>query len=194
VLGDPADFTGTISANSGKLSSGDGIDLTNINSTAAKVGSVDYDHAANVTAVAITDGQHTDTIKLAGDYTKSTWTLSSDGSGGTMAVDPPPSTAAVQPPPAQSLSVATAELGAHGNDLFVFNANFGRDVVSGFGQAHDSMRVDQTVFQTVTETLTNAAQAGYEASTALGQNHDAGLTNLQKDKSPTDFIVHIFHS
>jgi len=36
----------------------------------------------------VTDGTHTSKIKLAGNYTTSTWTLSSDGHGGTKIVDP----------------------------------------------------------------------------------------------------------
>ena len=36
----------------------------------------------------ITDGTHTANIALQGDYLSSTWTLSSDGNGGTLVVDP----------------------------------------------------------------------------------------------------------
>src|SRR5439155_1564293 len=36
----------------------------------------------------ITDGINTANIQLQGDYLSSTWTLSSDGSGGTVVVDP----------------------------------------------------------------------------------------------------------
>ena len=36
----------------------------------------------------VTDGTHTAQIALQGDYLSSTWTLSSDGSGGTVVVDP----------------------------------------------------------------------------------------------------------
>ncbi|HXV00121.1 MAG TPA: hypothetical protein VG166_06465 [Caulobacteraceae bacterium] len=39
----------------------------------------------------VTDGTHTAKIHLTGNYTASTWTLSSDGHGGTKVVDPTPS-------------------------------------------------------------------------------------------------------
>jgi hypothetical protein len=37
----------------------------------------------------VTDGTHTALIKFAGNYTASIWTLSSDGHGGVLVVDPP---------------------------------------------------------------------------------------------------------
>jgi hypothetical protein len=43
----------------------------------------------------VTDGTHTAKITLVGDYTGSTFTVSSDGHGGTKVVDP---TVAVAPP------------------------------------------------------------------------------------------------
>src|SRR5262249_29772185 len=94
VLSDPTHFTGTISAASGTLSSGDRIDLTNINSTAAQVGGVSYDPSTNITKLAITDGQHTDMLNLAGDYANSAWSFTSDGSGGTIATNSLPASGA----------------------------------------------------------------------------------------------------
>ena len=40
----------------------------------------------------VSDGTHTARIKLLGDYTKATFTASSDGHGGTVVVDPSTST------------------------------------------------------------------------------------------------------
>src|SRR5262249_30024311 len=94
VLSDPTHFTGTISAASGTLSSGDRIDLTNINSTAAQVGGVSYDPSTNITKLAITDGQHIDMLNLAGDYANSAWSFTSDGSGGTIATNSLPASGA----------------------------------------------------------------------------------------------------
>ena len=37
----------------------------------------------------VSDGIHSNTINLAGDYTQSGWTLSQDSSGNTLVVDPP---------------------------------------------------------------------------------------------------------
>jgi hypothetical protein len=84
ILKDPGNFSGTISG----LTGSDQIDLANINWQAAQVSSVNYSSTTNVTTLVITDGQHTSTILLVGDYTNSTWTFSSDGSGGTIVVDP----------------------------------------------------------------------------------------------------------
>jgi hypothetical protein len=84
ILKDPSNFTGTISG----LTGNDQIDIANINWQAAQVSSVSYSPTTNVTTLVITDGQHTSTILLVGDYTSSTWTFSSDGTGGTIVVDP----------------------------------------------------------------------------------------------------------
>jgi hypothetical protein len=84
ILKDPVNFTGTISG----LTGNDQVDLANINWQAAQLSSVSYSPTTNVTTLVITDGQHTSTILLVGDYTSSTWTFSSDGNGGTIVVDP----------------------------------------------------------------------------------------------------------
>jgi VCBS repeat-containing protein len=88
VLADPAEFNAEIKG----LNPNDQIDLTNINSTTAHVQSISYDSSTNITTLVITDGTNTDTLKLVGDYSGSTWTFSNDGSGGTIMVDPPAST------------------------------------------------------------------------------------------------------
>ena len=76
-------FTGTVHGLTGQ----DTIDFSNIvftnNPTAQFVGDT------NGGTLTVSDGVHTDTISLAGDYTHSGWTLSSDGHGGTNVVDPP---------------------------------------------------------------------------------------------------------
>src|SRR5262249_11096641 len=88
VLADPAHFLGQISG----LTANDQIDLTNIDPLTAQVSSVSYDSGTNITTLVITDGPDSDTIRLVGDYTGSTWHFSSDGTGGTLVVDPPAST------------------------------------------------------------------------------------------------------
>src|SRR5262249_36301578 len=93
VLTDPTEFQATISGFQGK----DQIDLTNINfATVVKTPTVNFDPVANITTVVITDGLHTDTLKLVGDYRPPghTFNFSSDGSTGTLVVDPPASTTA----------------------------------------------------------------------------------------------------
>ena len=83
-LEDPQAFTGVISG----LSGADAIDLSG------------FAYGANVTAtylgnatggtLTVTDGAKTARIALSGNYLSSTWTLSSDGKGGTTVVDPTP--------------------------------------------------------------------------------------------------------
>ena len=91
VLKDPASFTGTIAG----LTGTDAIDLANIDWATAQLGRVTYNASTNITTLVITDGQHTDTVQLIGDYTSSTWTFTSDGKGGTLVVDPITSIAAL---------------------------------------------------------------------------------------------------
>ena len=81
-LEDPQAFTGLVSG----LSGADAIDLSG------------FAYGANVTAtylgnatggtLTVTDGAETARIALSGNYLSSTWTLSSDGKGGTVVVDP----------------------------------------------------------------------------------------------------------
>ena len=90
ILKDPGQFTGTIAG----LTGSDQIDLTNIswNSEAHPTVTPSYDKSANITTLTIMDSQgHIDTIKLVGNYMGSSWTVSSDGNGGTLLVDPPAS-------------------------------------------------------------------------------------------------------
>jgi hypothetical protein len=57
----------------------------------------------------VSDGTHTANIRLQGDYTGSAFTISNDGSGGTLVVDPP---AAAAPRAAAPLTHALAGFGA----------------------------------------------------------------------------------
>ena len=82
VLKDGSGFTGQVSG----LAEADALDLADVhygaNTTAAFSGN------ANGGTLTITDGTHTAQIAMLGDYLGSGWTLSSDGNGGTVVVDP----------------------------------------------------------------------------------------------------------
>ena len=82
VLKDSSGFTGQVSG----LAEADALDLADVhygaNTTAAFSGD------ANGGTLTITDGTHTAQIAMLGDYLGSGWTLSSDGNGGTVVVDP----------------------------------------------------------------------------------------------------------
>ena len=79
---DASGFTGQVSG----LAEADALDLADVhygaNTTAAFSGN------ANGGTLTITDGSHTAQIAMLGDYLGSGWTLSSDGNGGTVVVDP----------------------------------------------------------------------------------------------------------
>ena len=82
-LDDGLAFTGQVSG----LTGSDAVDLADVsygaNTTATFSGNV------NGGTLTVTDGTDTAHIALLGDYLKSGWTLSSDGNGGTIVVDPP---------------------------------------------------------------------------------------------------------
>jgi hypothetical protein len=108
-LADSQHYTGTISGFS-KTGASE-LDLTDIGYVK---GTTQASFAGNTTSgvLTISDGIHTAKIKLAGDYTGSTWTLSSDGHGGTKVVDP------TAPAPAMASFVAAmATFGSETNGI-----------------------------------------------------------------------------
>ena len=75
-------FTGQISG----LAGADAIDLANLSYSANTTATFLGDTTGGT--LTVTDGSHTANISLSGNYLSSTWTLSSDGNGGTVVVDP----------------------------------------------------------------------------------------------------------
>ena len=82
-LDDAPAFTGHISG----LTGADAIDLADISYGANTKAS--FSGNANGGTLTVTDGTQTANIALLGNYLTSGWTLSSDGHGGTVVVDPP---------------------------------------------------------------------------------------------------------
>ena len=82
ILDDAVAFTGQVSG----LPGSDALDLADVsygaNTTATFLGNTDGG------TLTVTDGTHTANIALQGNYLSSSWTLSSDGNGGTIVVDP----------------------------------------------------------------------------------------------------------
>src|SRR5262245_23157506 len=110
VLGDPSDFQGQIS----NFLKQDKIDLKNINPATAHVSTTQppsYDPIKNITTLVITDGTNTDTLKLVGDYRPPahTFNFSSDGSGGTIVIDPPASTTTADATTTTDTSITIAD-------------------------------------------------------------------------------------
>ncbi|MGY8681589.1 hypothetical protein Q2941_27945 [Bradyrhizobium sp. UFLA05-153] len=90
ILDHPTQFVGTIYglSGNGSPSSSDILDLKDISFGSGTKVTYSGDTSGGILTVA--DAQnHTAQIKLVGDYTHSTFNLSSDGSGGTLVIDPP---------------------------------------------------------------------------------------------------------
>jgi hypothetical protein len=104
-LADSQGYTGRISgfANTAVTS----LDLDDIAFTSG-VTKATYSGAAASGTLTVTDGTHTARIKLTGNYTASTFTVASDGHGGTTVVDPAKAPAAAAP-----LAAAIAVFGPH---------------------------------------------------------------------------------
>ena len=77
-------FTGTIT---GQLAIGDVIDLADI--TAGADAKISYTGNNSPGTLTVSDGTHTASIALTGNYSLANFTASSDGHGGTAVVDPP---------------------------------------------------------------------------------------------------------
>ena len=89
ILDDSAQFRGLIesSANGTPLSTGNLIDLGDLSFTSSMTSSVDYNKTTNISSVDFSNGSTTINLLFFGN--DSHWTLTSDGHGGTTAVDPP---------------------------------------------------------------------------------------------------------
>ena len=82
------------------------------------------------------------TFRLSGITPISTFTLSSDGQGGTIAIDPPKDNFAFasNPAPANAPTTPSVTVGGAGNDGFVFHQPAGNGGQSGFG--HDALALN----------------------------------------------------
>ena len=79
-----ANFSGTIA---GQLATGDVIDLADV--TAGASASIAYSGNNSPGTLTVSDGTHTASIAMLGNYSLANFTASSDGHGGTSVVDPP---------------------------------------------------------------------------------------------------------
>jgi hypothetical protein len=77
------------------MAGSDTLDLADINF--ATVQNPSFSGTKTGGMLTVTDGSHTANIALTGNYLSSTWTLSSDGHGGTFVVDPPATSAVLSP-------------------------------------------------------------------------------------------------
>jgi VCBS repeat-containing protein len=180
--GEVFNFTGD-----GNLASSDQIDLRDIAFGAGTTGS--YTGIASGGTLTVSDGQnHTAHIALAGDYTDSTFSLSSDGSGGTAVIDPPLNQDAVKgtlafgdtdPADTHSVSVAPQNGGAGYLGNFTVDAVDGQDAV-GWHFNFDSASATKTVTQMYDVAVTDNHADGTHSSatqsvsvTIAGPGNDA---------------------
>ena len=83
-IDDASSFTGTV----GQLAIGDVIDLADV--TAGASATIGYTGNNSPGTLAVSDGTHTASIALLGNYSLASFSASSDGNGGTSVVDRPP--------------------------------------------------------------------------------------------------------
>ncbi len=108
-------YTGTVTNFS--LGGGTSLDLEDIGYTKGKTTATFVENGAKTSGVlTVTDGTHTAKITLAGDFSTSTFTTSSDGHGGTKVVDPPASNDVAAPASASTALFAghAAAMGSSG--------------------------------------------------------------------------------
>jgi hypothetical protein len=88
-LDQPQSYSGTISG----LTETGTLDFAGFNAatTTGTTGAGSYDGSTGITTLTVTDSSDNNsaTLKLAGDYSASSWTVTADGSGGADIVDPP---------------------------------------------------------------------------------------------------------
>ena len=179
VLDHSSSFTGKLInlTGDGNPSSSDQIDLKDI----AFGSGTTYSYAGNSSGgiLTISDAQnHTANISLVGNYTNSTFTLSSDGHGGTIAIDPPKDNFAFasNPAPANAPTTPSVTVGGAGNDGFVFHHPAGSSgSQSGFAHDGPALNVENSHLLV----LANEAQSDHQWMDA---GHDVGVSH---STSPT---------
>jgi hypothetical protein len=92
-LDNSTSFAGTVAGMAGT----DALDLTDINFATIQTPTFDGDSSGGT--LSVTDGVHTASITLLGNYLASTFTTSSNGHGGTLVVDPPANNNSILSPP-----------------------------------------------------------------------------------------------
>jgi hypothetical protein len=126
VLDHSSAFNATITGftGNGVLASSDVLDLKDI-AFASGTTTASYSGTSSGGTLTISDAQHdTAHISLTGNYLGATFTLSSDGNGGTDVIDPPATQTSGGAPSSGANGAAAGGVFADGNiDSFSFNAN-----------------------------------------------------------------------
>jgi len=207
ILDNPSSFSGQIAGVSG---SGEVLDFHGFSAatTTAVTGAGSYDSVHNVTTLTVTDTSDslTETFKLAGNLSGSSWTVTDDTHGGVNIVDPPagqsvgsvvmndPGPSVLSPVIMQdpgpaapgNTVVATAAnqtlSGLAASDNFVFNfAGVGHTAVTNFHPLSDTLQFSNSIFANAPSVL-NATQDDGHGNTVISiDSHDSiTLGGVQK--------------
>jgi hypothetical protein len=139
MIDDAQDFHGRIAGISGS----DTLDIHGLSAnTTATTGAGSYNIATDTTTLTVIDHTNnvTETFRLAGNLSASTWFVTDDQHGGVNIVDPPATTDILASSANQTLT------GTVGADNFVFSVNFGKDTITNYAPGTDSITLDHTAF------------------------------------------------
>lgn len=208
ALDQPYSFTGQIAGISG---SGNVLDLAGFDAAHHTVAATSGSYSAGTTTLTVTDSSNAANplhLTLTGDYSASTWTVTSDGHGGANIVDPPaptssnpgpvimhdPGPAASDPFPASTTIAATGInqnlTGTGPSDTFVFDfAAVGHATVTNFRADSDLLQFKASMFTNVQVILDATGDDGHGNSVIALDDHDSitllGVTKAQLHQ--TDF-------
>jgi hypothetical protein len=192
VLDHSSSFTGTLLnlTGNGNASTSDQIDLKDIAFGAGTT--VSYAGNSSGGILTINDAQnHTAKLSLVGDYTHSTFSLSSDGNGGTLVIDPPNGNfnfASAVPVPNDPITASITVVGA-GKDQFVFHqpAAASNESLDGFALGGFASKVESSNLIT----LANEAQLDHQwIDTGHGVGFGPTVATHFAELHAGDFIVH----
>ena len=200
-LNQPSTFTGEIGGISGN---GDVLDMHGFNAatTHATTGTHSYNPATNTTTLTVVDTLHnvTETFKLLGDLSNSSWTVTDDQHGGANIVDPPavvqsiggvtmhdpgPAVATLTGTPGNDTLVSSAPnqtmTGNGGADNFVFNPSFGKDTITDYKPGVDTITINHTIFANAASVLAATSDDGHgNAVITADANDTITLNNVVK--------------
>ncbi len=168
VLDHAATFTGEIAGISG---TGDVLDFKGFDwsDTSATTGTGSYNSATNTTALTVTDSSDNQSVELtlAGNYSGSTWTVTTDNNGGANIVDPPATGSAAANTAGSAGTTVVSSMpnqtmtGSGSNDTFVFAPGFGNATITNFQPTTDVIQMDHSVFANVQAILAAAQDDGH---------------------------------
>jgi hypothetical protein len=186
VLDHSSSFTGELInlTGDGNPTSSDQIDLKDIAFGSGTTDSYVGNSSGGILTISDSQG-HTSNISLVGNYTNSTFTLSSDGQGGTIVIDPPKDgfNFATNPVPATT-STAPPVTADVRNDGFIFHQSVGGNSGNLDIIAHDAFVPNVEHSNLIS--LVNDAQLNHQWADAA---HDATINHLGSPSLPNAYFA-----